>query len=899
MKEYLKRIGPLFIIVFTILFAGTLQAAASGKIAGKIIDADTGESLIGANIVLIREWKWDKMVPMSSSIGAAADIDGNFVILNVLPGTYDVRISMMGYTSKVIEGIKVSINRTTTVDAELSSGTLTVGEVVVQATKEIIKKDMTSSIQTISAEELETYNIESIGEAVALSAGVIDGHFRGGRGGEVAYLIEGLESGIALNRDAVQEIEVISGTFNAEYGKVMSGIVNTAPKEGGERYSGMARVYASNYYTSHDYEGISASDVFHSTEARFNLSGPLFSNKLTFFVFGNAVKDDGLFYGIRRYNSTDYTFLGASIPEREWIDEHSGDNAEVPMSSSESQSFMANISWKVFTGLKVGLLYQFENSQGQTGYNHSYKYIPDRTDMRWSTNHAATLSFTNTIGTTAFHELKLLYNVSDYQSSRYKDPYDSKYVNDIYNTSNGGFTSAGNNKGFSYVNDERMEIKYDLVWQVNKNHELKFGLDYVDRTLDRNSFVLRNWYSIFDKNNEANLYEPHIPHDSTTYANSYVNNPNEFSVYLQDKSEFNDLVINFGLRYDWFNPNTIYPTDLRNPANRIVTERQSDYLDADPQSQLSPRIGLSYMMGDAAALHFSYGHFFQIPNYNNMYANPNYEISTSNYASTIGNPNIKAEKTVKYELGLQLKVTDELVFKTTLFYNDIYNLETVVPIETYDAIMYGWYTNLDYASARGLTTEFEFNMDAINFNVNYTLQYAEGNASQPNSNFTKAAVSVDPVTTFIPLDWDQRHTLNLAVGYNIDNWGVSLTSRYGSGTRYTYSPPTESSLALVKLPENGWTKPATIYADLKGFYDFNFLDAWSMDFRVGLYVYNLFDIRNEIQIYNDSGTAGSTTAIERNKDDYVSTFTDIYDYYSRPNYYSAPRSIKLELSLIF
>ena len=901
MRFSMKYFKSILILVISLLIHSQIFSAAVGKIAGHITDLDTGEGLIGANVVITHVWDWEnkKATPFSQSIGAAADLDGDYVILNVPPGTYNIKISMMGYTSKVIEKIQVSINRTTTLDVTLSSSSLSVEEVVVQAKKEVIKKDLTSSIQTISAEELQTYNIESIGEAVSLTAGVVDGHFRGGRGGEVAYLIDGLQSGIALNRDAVQEIEVISGTFNAEYGKVMSGIVNTAPREGGENFNGMVRAYTSNYFTSHDYVGLSASDIFHSTEARFNLSGPLFTNKLTFFVFGNAAKGDGLFYGIRRYNSTDYTFLGASIPEREWVDIHTGDNAEVPMSSNQSQSLMANIAWQAFTSLKISLLYQFENSEGQTGYSHSNKYIPDRTNMRWSTNHAATLSFTNTLGATAFHELKLLYFVSDYQSSRFKDPYDSRYVNDIFNTSNGGFTSAGNDKGFSYTNDERLEAKYDLVWQVNKNHEIKFGLDYVDITLDRNQFALQNWYSIFDPSKEVDLYEPYVPHDSTTFANSYVKSPKEFSVYMQDKSEFNDLVINFGLRFDWFDPSTIYPTDLRNPANKILTDRQSEYVDAEPQSQFSPRIGLSYLMGDAAALHFSYGHFFQIPNYDHIFTNPNYEITTTNYSSVVGNPNIKAEKTVKYELGLQLKVMEELVFKTTLFYNDIYNLETVVPIETYDAIIYGYYTNLDYASSRGITAEFDYGFAEFNFNVNYTLQYAEGNASQPMSNFTKAAQSVDPVTTFIPLDWDQRHTLNFAFGYNVKYWGLSLTGRYGSGTRFTYSPPIESSLALVNIPENGWTKPATIYADVKGYYDFDFLDAWSMDFRVGLYVYNIFDIRNEIQIYNDSGTASSTTAIERNKEDYVSTFTDIYDYYNRPQYYSAPRSIKLELSLIF
>ncbi|NIA30841.1 MAG: hypothetical protein GWP06_13125 [Actinobacteria bacterium] len=120
-----------------------------------------------------------------------------------------------------------------------------------------------------------------------MQPGVVAGHFRGGRTGEVKYLIDGVESGIGLNIDAVQEIEVISGTFNAEYGKVMSGIVNMAPKEGGSELTGGVKLFTGNWLTKHDYVGLDKADVFHKTELRYNLSGPLpfTGNKVTFFIY--------------------------------------------------------------------------------------------------------------------------------------------------------------------------------------------------------------------------------------------------------------------------------------------------------------------------------------------------------------------------------------------------------------------------------------------------------------------------------------------------------------------------------------------------------------------------------------------------------------------------------------
>ena len=115
--------------------------------------------------------------------------------------------------------------------------------------------------------------------------------------------------------------------------------------------------------------------------------------------------------------------------------------------------------------------------------------------------------------------------------------------------------------------------------------------------------------------------------------------------------EFSDMVLNFGLRYDMFDPNTIYPSDYRNPANDIIGVAQSDTLSAETKYQISPRFALSYQVGQAALLRFSYGHFFQMPPLYAMYSNSNWLISPNNYATILGNPNLEAEKTVNYELG--------------------------------------------------------------------------------------------------------------------------------------------------------------------------------------------------------------------------------------------------------
>jgi outer membrane receptor protein involved in Fe transport len=141
--------------------------------------------------------------------------------------------------------------------------------------------------------------------------------------------------------------------------------------------------------------------------------------------------------------------------------------------------------------------------------------------------------------------------------------------------------------------------------------------------------------------------------DSTFYATQINAKPIEAAWYIQDKMEYDDMVINFGARVDYFNPNTKYPSDWRNPANQIRYDdpnslKYSTYLDADTYLQVSPRLGLSYQLGDAALLRFAYGHFYQMPPLAYLYSNPNFMVSPIDLDTRMGNPTLKPQKTVQY-----------------------------------------------------------------------------------------------------------------------------------------------------------------------------------------------------------------------------------------------------------
>lgn len=229
----------LSILWLAILFLGIVGlavAGTTGKIAGRITDAKTGEPLPGANIEIV-----------GTRMGAAADFDGYYVILNVPPGTYTLKASYLGYQTVVIKDVKVDVDRTTEINFALKPAALVTKEIVVTAKEEIIKKDLTSSVDIVKSEDVANLPVTQISQVVTQQAGVIERgglHIRGGRPDEVVYVVDGVEirdpytnytfAGVPLL--SMSETSVNKGGFDVDQGTVSSGAINIVTKEGGPKY---------------------------------------------------------------------------------------------------------------------------------------------------------------------------------------------------------------------------------------------------------------------------------------------------------------------------------------------------------------------------------------------------------------------------------------------------------------------------------------------------------------------------------------------------------------------------------------------------------------------------------------------------------------------------------------
>ena len=173
----------LFIKITSLLFTlGVLSGQTTGKISGKITDSETNEPLIAANVLL-----------EGANLGAATDVDGYYYIINVKPGTYNLIVDMIGYKRLTLENVRVSVNRTTAIDASLEQTVIQGETVIVEVDALSTKKDQTSTIKNISSDQMEKLPIEDLGAVVGMQAGVVEGRFRGGRSTEVTYMIDGIQ----------------------------------------------------------------------------------------------------------------------------------------------------------------------------------------------------------------------------------------------------------------------------------------------------------------------------------------------------------------------------------------------------------------------------------------------------------------------------------------------------------------------------------------------------------------------------------------------------------------------------------------------------------------------------------------------------------------------------------
>ena len=895
--QTIKNISAIasLLCLLLILFSGLVIAGTTGKISGKVIDAENGEPLIGANVLIL-----------GTTLGAATDFEGNYFIINIPPGRYEVKASIIGYSSLSIQNVKVSVDQTTKLNFELQQEAVEIGDVVILATRPIVQKDLTSTQSNISGDDIEMLPLEDVQSVVNLQAGVIDGHFRGGRIGEVQYLIDGVsandvftgEPSLDADINSIQEVQVLTGTFNAEYGDALSGVVNQVTKIPDDKYEFNFSGYFGDYISNRkdifeNIDNISPAGVY-NLEGTFSGPVPGAGNILKFFVSGRYIRDEGFIYGQRIFDPFNSSDFSANDPA-DWVVEATGDKKFVPMAFNDELSLQAKIAIKVGEGR--GIVFNGLYSQKKyRDYDHQYKLNPDGDYKKFNDSYLLSAQYTHVFSNSTFLDILASAFESDYRQYVFKNPLDLGYVdpNIKNNVSGNAFLTGGTENWHFYHTSKTFTGKLDLTTQLTQVHQIKTGAEFKYFDVHYKDFQI-----VIDA---STGFKPTLPEEGSFNYNVYNTNPYQFAAYIQDKIELDYLIVNVGVRFDYFQPDGKY---ILNPDNIAALDTLSPPFPsslfgvASEKYQFSPRLGISYPISDKGAIHISYGHFFQIPAFEYLYRNPNFRVPLSgdfpeNVGNVIGNTDLEPQRTVMYEIGLQQQIFDNYKITITGYLKDIRNLLGSELHVKNNYKKFSKLINIDYGSVKGITLSFEKRFsNGFSATIDYTYQDAKGNASDPNDAFNKAQASppIEVNKQLVPLDWDRTHSLNFTITAGVPgDFIISSIGRWGTGLPYT--PAIQDQRTGL---ENSDNRPSIFYVDL---YMTKYFNVNNQQFSLFLKIYNLFDTANELEVFTDTGRAGYTLELTRARQQPRGVNT-LKEFFTRPDYYSAPRQVVLGASVEF
>ena len=422
----MRRISLIFLL--TILSTGVVLAGNTGKISGRVVDKQIGEPLIGVNVTV-----------MGTNLGAATDEDGFYFIIQVPPGTYDVEFNYLGYHTLTVKGLRVKVDLTQNVNVAMESKAVEGPTIEVVAEQVLVQKDVTATRKTASREEINTtpgfqstsdiFRLQgaSFVDVGAQSIAIGDGnqlqvrdeslkdiHIRGGRGGEILYMVDGVpvthpiyggRDVLNLNVVDVQEMELLTGAFNAEYGKAQSGVVNITTRSGGNRYQGGVE------YKSGELDFISKNYAFQYTSLYLGGPEPITNyflpkigveipGRLFFFLSGNTTLSNTPYNNNR--TREDVNILGFNVRA---LQDNTG-NLNAKLSWDASNRFSATFSYHGST-------------QNWSPFDYLFSNYPDNLAGFNRKNRNFNLSFKHTISKSTFYNLNFGYLGVDYKGSLY------------------------------------------------------------------------------------------------------------------------------------------------------------------------------------------------------------------------------------------------------------------------------------------------------------------------------------------------------------------------------------------------------------------------------------------------------------------------------------------------
>jgi outer membrane receptor protein involved in Fe transport len=784
-----RSLRAIAIATTCLVLAATALAAAppapsagnTGRISGRALERGK-DPVPFANVVVL-----------GTRQGTMTDETGAFVIPGVPVGTYQVKLQAIGY-DPVIQTVQVNAGQTAVVNFSVGQTKVVkeVETIEVRAEKRIDTKSSTTK-QSISAEKLKEIPVDNLSQAVATKAGVVaqggELHFRGGRGGEVKFQFDGVEAtdpafGGSANiaNLAVAGTDVLSGGFDAEYGNALSGVVSVSTKEGTDRLGGEVRWDTDRY-------GDPTKTFNNFDRFTFGFGGPTPVKNLTYFAtYEGSFSDTYLKSGMTQSRRTLLDFIRLGNRQSNQVNTNfklayrmnprNKVTFETINNRTISTPYLHDWSRKGYVAVTYdrnpdGTLASeprfgsWSATPGDTAGGVSYMYVnmADHVPTFDQRYQQFTGVWTNQLSDKSVWTTRMAsLNFNTQNSVGGQEPWEYWVQNPFYWSGNLGFGTE-NNPYFATHGDVPTYLKQQTrVYTVKTDYSTRRWKQHTWKTgIEAKYNRVRN-LSLTSPNAESNGLPGGTRSDFVNY------NP-EGAAYVQDRWEFEGLVLNAGLRFDIFSPGAqISNNDL--PSGKRYKQ------------QFSPRLGIAYPVSDKDVLSFHYGWTYQTPQRSFIFENR----GISSTVGVKGNPDLEPETNIAYQAGVQHLFSKDISGQFSVFFKDIYGLITVRQEKDEAGNLVNVFYNGDYASARGfeasLIKSFSHKFSA---DINYTYSIATGVASDPNTalQFFNGGQLYLPISEQ-PLNWDQRHTVSIASTIrDPGKWGLRMLWTYGSGFPFT------------------------------------------------------------------------------------------------------------------
>lgn len=905
-----------------ICFAGN-----TGKIAGRVTDKATGEPLVGANVFV-----------QELSTGASTDVNGEFYILNIPPGTYTVTVSMVGYAKVSKSNVSIIIDRTTTANFVLETTLIEVEGVVIVAERPVIDKDLTASEQIVTGKVLENSGAKSIQDALVTLPGIFSdnsnlawqrgstkGYVRGSSNVQAIVMVDNLSvnSGLVsdnytgFNTSTIEQISVLTGGYNAEYGEGRSAVVNIVSKEAPKGIHGTlitrlrpAGIYhfGRNIYSTenNDYKttGIdywtqqsqdensrfyqlspdsllnawrkqtTPNDALgkYAERPEYEYEGTVYgtvTDELSFLASGRFKQGVGIFPQAIPYNPEfniqgyiNYKFspefkvrVGGFVGGYE--------SADYTSSNLNTSEMGQEASW--LAPMRI------DEQYARAKYNlfgAPFRQWPEL--RRWYQLYGKA---THIINNQSFYDITFSYLKDNLdRSDRENRIADTLWLPDVVSM-HPRYTLQAYYHTWTKNNSESFQLKGDYTNQVTKTHNIKTGF-----TFKVHDFYYEN-YAAESKSNRVNE------------MNVFDGNPYEGNLYIQDKIEFPGLVVNIGLRGDFFNQNRNAPKNMFDPlAFQIITPGHDpgaplgipgtpERVRTKLQVAIAPRLGISHPISERAVLHFVYGHFYQRPSWTKMFGFPFVNYTTSwdsvldpyakqttymdEWQGYYGNSKLGYEKTIQYELGMDYNIADVIKLDVTGYYKDgsrEADVITGVYAATYSSTKALMVSNSGYSDVRGIETKIDSRFNGIinfglsheiywsfNGEVGYSRLYEPGSQSVnvPKGLRQESGAWGDyqRIKGWVNLFIDKDEGPEIVGIKPLSNLNVFVNFWWRSGDPYTYHAPGDISTE----PNNmRWFNYYQIDLNIsKGF------DLFGREVELSVDIKNLFNLKFLRLLYDD------------------------------------------------